>query len=255
MPRVIDTMTDESIELGDLIEMLETGPFDPDDDECFASWGEALKKLANNRRFLGDLIVEELRRTCEGTLQRSAYSPQVIVLHGGSKKFLLRANFWPAESDSIVLNSGTDPFFYHMPHDHNFSFLTVGYVGPGYWSDYYEYDYDRVVGFSGEQVDLRFVERSRLEQGKVMLYREHRDVHLQLPADEMSVSLNILGFSNSHEFRDQYKFDVERSRISGILNNNALEPLVALAAHFGGEGFHRPQQRHRSLLLPHAARP
>jgi hypothetical protein len=92
-----------------------------------------------------------------------------------------------------------------------------------------------VVGFSGEPVDLRFVERSRLEPGKVMLYRAHRDVHLQLPADEMSVSLNILGISNSHEFRDQYKFDVERSRISGILNNNALEPLVALAAHFGGE--------------------
>ena len=68
-----------------------------------------------------------------------------------------------------------------------------------------------------------------------MLYRAHRDVHLQLPADEMSVSLNILGISNSHEFRDQYKFDVESKRISGILNNNALEPLVALAAHFGGE--------------------
>jgi hypothetical protein len=235
VPRVIDTRTEDSIELGDLVEMLETGPFDADDEDNFASWGEALKKLANNRRFLGDLIVEELRRSCDGSLQRSAYSPQVIVLHGGAKKFLLRANFWPAESDSIVVNSGTDPFFYHMPHDHNFSFLTVGYVGPGYWSDYFEYDYDRVVGFSGEPVDLRFVERSRLEPGKVMLYRAHRDVHLQLPADEMSVSLNILGISNSHEFRDQYKFDVENKRISGILNNNALEPLVALAAHFGGE--------------------
>jgi hypothetical protein len=235
VPRVIDARPDESIELGDLVEMLETGPFDPDDEDNFASWGEALKKLANNRRFLGDVIVEELRQSCDGTLPRSAYTPQVIVLHGGAKKFLLRANFWPAESDSIVVNSGTDPFFYGMPHDHNFSFLTVGYIGPGYWSDYYEYEYDRVVGFSGEQVDLKFVERSRLEPGKVMLYRAHRDVHLQLPADEMSVSLNILGVSNGHEFRDQYKFDIERSRISGILNNNALEPLVALAAHFGGE--------------------
>jgi hypothetical protein len=235
VPRVIDTRPEDQIELGDLVEMLETGSFDPDDEDNFASWGEALKKLANNRRFLGDLIVEELRQSCAGTLQRSAYSPQVIVLHGGSKRFMIRANFWPAESDSIVVNSGTDPFFYGMPHDHNFSFLTVGYIGPGYWSDYYEYDYDRVVGFAGEQVDLRFVERSRLDPGKVMLYRAHRDVHLQLPADEMSVSLNILGISNSHEFRDQYKFDVERSRISGILNNNALEPLVALAAHFGGE--------------------
>ena len=39
--------------------------------------------------------------------------------------------------------SGISPFFYHVPHDHNFSFLTVGYLGPGYWSEYYEYDYER----------------------------------------------------------------------------------------------------------------
>ena len=59
-------------------------------------------------------------------------------------------------------------------------------------------------------VDLRFVEKSRLEQGKVMLYRAHRDVHLQLPADEMSVSINIVETSHSSVFRDQYRFDVEQ---------------------------------------------
>src|SRR5687768_16411301 len=234
MPRVVDARTEESIEIGDLVEMLETGPFDPDDEECFVSWGEALKKLANNRQFLGDLIVEELRQSCAGTLPRSAYSPQVIIIHGGSKKFLLRANFWPAAGDSIVVNSGTDPFFYGLPHDHNFSFLTVGYLGPGYWSDYWEYDYSGVAGYVGEPVELRFVERARLDRGKVMLYRAHRDVHSQLPAEEMSVSLNILGMSASHEFRDQYRFDVERKRVAAIINNTALEPLVALAAHFGG---------------------
>ena len=51
--------------------------------------------------------------------------------------------------------SGTSPFFYHVPHDHNFSFLTVGYLGPGYWSEYYEYDYGEVVGMPGEKVDLQ----------------------------------------------------------------------------------------------------
>ena len=235
MPRLIPTAASESIELGDLVEMLETGRFDPDDEDCLASWGEPLRRLANNRRFLGDLVIDELKRSCSGTLERSQYSPQVIVLHGGSKKFLLRANFWPAEGDSLVVHSGTDPFFYGLPHDHNFSFLTVGYLGPGYWSDYYEYDYGEAVGFAGEKVDLRFVERSRLNEGKVMLYRAHRDVHSQLPADSMSVSLNILAISASHEFRDQYKFDIGRSEIVGIINSNPLEALVALAAHFGGE--------------------
>ena len=119
-----------------------------------------------------------------------------------------------------------------MPHDHNFSFLTVGYLGPGYWSDYYEYDYGEVVGFPGEEVDLRFVEKARLEQGKVMLYRAHKDVHLQLPADEMSVSLNIVETSHSSVFRDQYRFDVENRTIAGIMTRTSLEPMLALAAHY-----------------------
>src|SRR3546814_33924 len=82
----------------------------------------------------------------------------------------------------MVRDSGTDPFFYGKAHDHNFSFLTVGYMGPGYWSEYYEYDYANVAGYVGEKVNLRYIEKSKLDEGKVMLYRIHRDVHLQLPA-------------------------------------------------------------------------
>lgn len=233
MPRLIICETEDRIDLGDLVEMLESGAFDPMDEDCLASWGPALKKLANNRDFLCDLVVARLTEG-EGPQRRSLYNPQVMVLHGGARNFLLRANFWPAQSDGVVVGSGTDPFFYNIPHDHNFSFLTVGYAGPGYWSDYYEYDYERVAGYAGEKVDLRFIEKSRLEEGKVLLYRAHRDVHRQLPADSMSVSLNILAIPASHEFRDQYRFDTARSEIDGIVNGNALPPLLMLAAHFGG---------------------
>jgi hypothetical protein len=122
-----------------------------------------------------------------------------------------------------------------VPHDHNFSFLTVGYLGPGYWSDYYEYDYDRTVGYVGEEVDLRFIERTRLAEGKVLLYRRHRDVHSQLPPDSLSVSLNILAIAIGNSFRDQYSFDLERSRISGHVDRNPLEALILLAGHVGRE--------------------
>ena len=235
MPRVIAHRETEPISFGDLVQALNDDGFDPEDEESFAAAGPLLARLGFNRTFLAELAIRELDDRCARQSKENAYTSQVLMLHRASEKFFIRANFWLSERDSLFKTSGPSPFFYHVPHDHNFSFLTVGYSGPGYWSEYYEYDYDKVIGFEGEKVDLRFVEKSRLEPGKVMLYRAHRDVHLQLPADEMSVSLNILGISNSHEFRDQYKFDVERSRISGILNNNALEPLVALAAHFGGE--------------------
>ena len=256
MPRLIEAAASDSIELPELVEMLETGGFDPEDEDAVAAFGPALGRLGNNRRFLGDLVIEELKRHCSDQLARNQYGPQVILLHS-ARRYLIRANFWPAEADSVVVNSGKDPFFYHVPHDHNFSFLTVGYLGPGYWSDYFEYDYERVVGFPGEKVDLRFVERSRLSEGKVMLYRRHRDVHLQLPPDALSVSLNILATSPASEFRDQYRFDVERREIGGILNPSGLANLVRMAPHFGGNGRelaehyarHHPSDRIRFAAL------
>jgi len=235
MPRVIDTSAEEKITLAELAELLETGDFDAADEDNFASWGPQLKKLANNRTFLGDLIIDELKQRCAGQVRDNQYSSQVVLLHGSPGKFIIRANFWPAMKDSVVRHSGSDPFFYNIAHDHNFSFLTVGYLGPGYWSDYYEYDYGAVVGIPGEAVNLRFVEKARLEEGKVMLYRAHKDVHLQLPADAMSVSLNIVESSHAMLFRDQYRFDAENGRVEGIATRTSLDPLLALAAHFGGE--------------------
>jgi hypothetical protein len=236
VPRVIDCPAEESLELAELVELLETGGFDAADEDNFASWGVALRRLANNRSFLAEMMMTELKQRCAGQLKDNQYSAQVVLLHAHHRSnFLLRANFWPSLKDSVVRHSGTDPFVYGMPHDHNFSFLTVGYLGPGYWSDYYEYDHTGVVGYPGEAVDLRFVETSRLEPGKVMLYRAHKDIHRQLPADAMSVSLNILESSQNTAFRDQYQFDLEGSRIAGIMTRTSLEPMLALTAHYGGE--------------------
>ncbi len=235
MPRVIDCPTDDRLELAELVELLETGDFDSDDEDNFASWGVQLRKLANDRHFLADMMMAELKQRCAGQLKDNQYSAQVVMLHAHpDSKFVMRANFWPALKDSVVRHSGPDPFFYGVPHDHNFSFLTVGYLGPGYWSDYYEYDYGSVIGCPGERVNLRFIEKARLEEGKVMLYRAHRDIHLQLPADAMSVSLNIVETSHNSVFRDQYQFDLESGTIAGIMTRTSLEPMLALAAHYGG---------------------
>jgi len=257
MPVMMDPQTDERIELGDLVEALETGPSDLNDDECLASFAPSLRKLANNRSFLGDLVIRELKQRCAGQAAHNHYNAQVILLHGGNRKFLLRANFWPSASDSVVVNSGADAFFYGQPHDHNFSFLTVGYAGPGYWSDYYEHDYERAAGYIGEKAELRFVERSRLAEGTMLLYRRHRDVHSQLPADSLSVSINIMAMSPATEFLDQYGFDLQSARIRSLVNRSTLEPLIALAGHLGGENgwdlIEHVAERHPSERIRFAA--
>ncbi|HEY0149668.1 MAG TPA: transposase [Allosphingosinicella sp.] len=233
MPLTINCGEDKSaIELADLVETLQ-GRFDPRDEEGLVQWGPALRQLGNNRRFLGDLAIAELKQHCMGQTARNQYSSQVILLHI-QRDFVIRANLWPSQSDSVYANSGPDPFFYEVPHDHNFSFLTVGYLGPGYWSDYYEYDYDRVMGVPGEEVDLRFIERSCLSEGKVLLYRKHLDVHSQLPPDSLSVSLNIMAATPASEFQDQYRFDLASNRVASLVNPSALETLVRLAGVFGG---------------------
>ncbi len=196
-----------------------------------------LARLALNRRFLADIAVAELKGRCTRQSLENRYSSQVIMLHRASEKYFIRANFWPSERDSVFKTSGSSPFFYNIPHDHNFSFLTVGYLGPGYWSEYYEYDFDEVTGIPGEKVDLKFVEKSRLEPGKVMLYRAHRDVHNQLPADDMSVSINIMHATPGLSLVNQYRFDPKKCEIVGILNKTSTEALLTLAAnHDNGNG-------------------
>lgn len=237
MPRLIDIAeptTADAIELGALVELLETERFDARDEDCFASFGPALARLASHRSFLADYIVEELKHRCASQNARNSYGPQVILLHH-AQDFVIRANFWPAQHDLVAANNDPSTFFYHVPHDHNFSFLTVGYFGPGYWSDYYEYDGDAVLGVPDETVELRFVERSALTEGQVLLYRAHRDIHAQLPAESLSVSLNILEQSPNLGYRSQYRFDIARRAIGEVLTQTPIEPLLMLCAQLGDE--------------------
>lgn len=234
MARVVACPDAPSLTLAEVVDALNGPHFDPADEDSLAAAAPLLKGLTANRDFLADIAVAELKDRCTRQSRENSYSPQVMMLHRASEKYFIRANFWPGERDTLYKTSGASPFFYHVPHDHNFSFLTIGYLGPGYWSEYYEYDYEDVTGLPGEKVDLRFVEKAKLDQGKIMLYRAHRDVHNQLPADEMSVSINIMEASPSQPFFDQYRFDVKRCEIAGILTRTSSEALLALAANHDG---------------------
>lgn len=234
MPRLIDPGAGAAITLDELTDALDSASFDPHDEESFAALGPLLACLGRNRRFLADLAIEELKQRCARQSATNGYGPQVFLLRPPNGRYVIRANFWPAADDAVVQASGTAPFFYGLPHDHNFPFLTYGYLGPGYWSDYFEYDGTTVSGETGSEAGLRFIERSRLDLGKLMLYRMRRDVHVQFPPDSFSVSLNILGQHPSHPWIDQYRFDIARNRIAEGLTTAPSEGLVALAAHLGG---------------------
>lgn len=231
-----------------------TGGFDPEDEASLVDAASALRRLGNNRAFLGDMLVEQLKNRHRGVGESSAYGAQSIVLSRPRGGCFLRANIWPSERDACFRSSGARTFVYGLPHDHNFSFLTVGYLGPGYASDYYEYDYEATAGYIGETPGLRFIERSALSEGKLMLYRAHRDIHSQLPAASLSVSLNILRIHPAEGWFDQYGFDLERGAITAVLNPTASETFLRCAVGLGGPealdlahhfGRHHPSDRMR----------
>ena len=232
MPLIAQSQQQSSITLEELVERLDA-KLDPRCHDSMLACADDLKALANNRSFLSDIVVRELKDIA--AMQKlNNYSPQVIVLHLAPRKsYFLRANIWPSLKDNVMRASGESAFFYHKPHDHNFNFLTVGYHGPGYWSDYYEYDYDKVAGYPGESMGLRFVERSALTQGKVMLYRAFVDVHDQLPPDELSISLNIMENTLRSIVTDQYAVDTVQGTVKRIINRNSMVCAVSLAAAIG----------------------
>jgi hypothetical protein len=234
MPRVIEVEDPSIASIAEVADALNASGFDPCDEESLAHAALWLRRLGNDRDFLGDLLVEELARRHREDVLESDYGPQVVMLVPPDGDFFVRANIWPSAQEHMIRASGNTNFAIGLPHDHNFSFLTHGYFGPGYWSDYYEYDYSSVAGYRGEPVpSLRFIERSRLEPDKIMLYRAHLDVHSQLPADSLSVSLNIMHTQGAQSWLHQYKFDLERREIAAILAPGPSEAFVKLAVALG----------------------
>jgi len=235
MPRVIEIENQAACSLGDCVAALDASGFDPREEGSLLHAAGWLRRLGRNRDFLAEIMVVELERRHRDDPGGNTYGPQVLMLSPLGGEFFLRANIWPSRDESLFRASGGGAFVYELPHDHNFDFLTFGYFGSGYWSDYYEYDYERVAGAVGEPAGLRFVERSRLEPGKLMHYRAHRDVHSQLPPDDLSVSLNVMHSGGAQGWLDQYKFDLESNTVAGVLSAGASEAFIRIAAGAGCE--------------------
>lgn len=237
MPRVIvPSGADEApCDLDTCVDAVSAAGFDPADESSLLHAADWLARLGRNPVFLGDILVAELAARHRDDGEGSGYGPQAIVLSAPRGGAFLRANVWPAADDYITRASGAHSFAYGLPHDHNFDFLTYGYFGPGYASDYYEYDYAAVAGFTGEQAQLRFAERGVLEPGKLMHYRALHDVHCQLPPESLSISLNVLAASPAQEWLDQYAFDLADGTVSRILNPGAGETFLRMAVALGGD--------------------
>jgi hypothetical protein len=215
-----------SIELGDFVEHCERY-VDVNDVDSILAVAPVLKALANNRRMLIDHInkyfsdpsrIEDL----------NTYSSQSLILEERSD-FYIRTNTWTKPTAYRGDDSWERTLYsYDYAHNHNFSLLTVGYFGSGYYTDIYDFDDRDVVGYAGEFVNFEFMERVKLDRGKVLFYRRVKDIHVQLPPDDISVSLNFMPIEKKLGLTEQYSFDLQGKTIRALVGSQIAQQVDML---------------------------
>lgn len=234
MAVALDVRADRPIELADLVARVERD-LDPRDDATLLALAPDLAALAAHPTFLGEHVARGL--ASPDAFQRGiAYTGRSFVLASG-EKFLVRANLWdPLDGDPW---GGNDPGalrqqigMYGLLHDHDFSFVTAGYFGPGYETDLYECDPERIEGYLGEEVALRPLGRRTLTRGSLLYFERRRHVHAQATPAAPSVSLNLFALDPTTPFVSQYYFDDVTRRIVAMTSDpyNGRLLLCDLAA-------------------------
>src|SRR5262245_55672614 len=129
---------------------------------CDSAW--ALMALANNRTFLGEAINRELKAYLDGGVNRN-FSANTIILRR-APSHTIRANIWaPLRADEERRRMEATAYSYFAFHDHNFHFVTAGYLGRGYETVLYTHRFKHERGGLNSAADLHYVEQVRLGQG------------------------------------------------------------------------------------------
>jgi len=204
--------------------------------DAMLSVADKFQALAANREFIRDALIAELKRIASEK-NLASFAPQSFIIHRASP-FSLRLNLWlPAIGSSRKVEQEGRIYSYGRAHDHNFSLLTAGVGGPGYRTRVYQYDSTSIQGYGGERVDMTFLEDTMLPVGKAMVYRPHHDVHVQIPPDAPSMSLNLLIEEKDIVSTPQYYFDLDTSTVVPMDDNEIGRRVSFLEAvgHFADE--------------------
>lgn len=224
MPLIIDTFDAAPICDRELAERFREARIEPGDDEALLAAAPLLAGLYRNRDFLKRRLHEQLELCLNANPQITATS-QTLNLGDLGDGHYLRMVFWPCPDDEFYARCDNSVFYYGKLHDHNFSFLTVGYDGPGYESDYYEIHQDTSCWHPGATVDLKPVGRKRLAEGQLMFYRRHVDVHSQLPPSANSITINIMSPSSRGPKGSQFIFNESADRVDQVMQSR-FNPII-----------------------------
>ncbi|OBT09347.1 hypothetical protein A9267_21070 [Shewanella sp. UCD-FRSSP16_17] len=223
MAKFFNKYDNGAISLGELVKQLQSKGDKLFSDEDFII--SLLSKIYNNREFLCDVLFEQLDNLTNFQSD-NPYTPQAFIL-SSTKVYTLRAAIWSPVSR--ISDSKDDVYFYDKAHDHNFTFYTVGYKGPGYETDLYTYESNDLN--VGDEIKLDSLGILNLKEGDIWKYEKSKDVHSQYPPKEASISINLI--DNNIGLR-QYYFN---SKTGKVLNrvSNKYDTLKVLSDLIGNK--------------------
>lgn len=242
MAEILDLEEQGSISLEEAVAQLDEQFSLDQDDSCLAV-APIIKRLGENKQWFADLLQSKLIDLLKGMNSASGFLPtsQQFMIASSAKGYLLRAIVWMPPSSQYSDKVRKNVFTENLYHDHTFDLLTLSLLGPGYEADFFQYNNSAVTGIVGEEVEIEKQGRIKFKQGRMLYMRKNRDIHAQFAPSEISVSLNLIPFSDDTATRRQYRFDLishERARItrldySGVVFSQLA--LIEIAEVFGNE--------------------
>lgn len=212
----------------------------PSDIDGIIETAPEFAKLANDRCLLTNNLNEYLKGIIDSGAQYELGTQSFLL--GARGCYILRFNVWlPLQSQNLTTDQERlekEIYSFDFAHDHNFDFLTVGYLGSGYKTRIYEYDRSRVKGYLGEKVESNFLEETTLPEKKLMMYRAMKDIHTQFLPEEFSVSINLLITNLDYLIEPQYVFNSKIDRIEGMVKQSRLSSIyfmIPVARHVGDQ--------------------
>lgn len=191
------------------------------DEQAIVSLAPELRKLSNNKTLLRDFILKGLQDMAN--FQRdNLYSSQSYILSDVTEKSFLRFAVWAPLNYGAQLDE-SNFYSYDTAHNHDFSLLTAGMIGSGYTTSIYQLEEGQeVLGYVGEDIRLTPPTVVQLSPGRVILYEAGKDIHVQHPATDLSISLNLL-VDQSDQHKRQLYYDVVNKKIAGYVGNMKMK--------------------------------
>lgn len=215
---------------------------DPTDNESIITAADQLHSLYNNRDFIVEKICDQMKILADGG--GSDFMSAQGTFHGVRSapkgKFSVRSVVWtpPLTSNERARKLQDQTLSFGLPHDHNFGLLTVGYFGPGYRTEIYEYDRNKILGYPDESVDIQYLGCKNLDLGEIIYFRPNQDIHTQYHPPSISISLNLISQTHDVHTTPQYEFDVLNKKITRLLSGNTVQSMLLpfkMAAALGAD--------------------